>query len=185
MRKARVLAREMGSCSLRAVVAHVSTLGIAKDARLVRVVARSAVRMLASLEKDAAELSVVLCGNAQIQRLNREYRRKDRPTDVLSFSQLEGMPLAGMANLLGDVVISVPTARRQAKEHGRSLEDEVVFLLAHGLLHLLGLDHRTAAEERHMNAHTQELIAASARETARKPAKVRRKKPGSPRRRAV
>lgn len=132
--------------------------------------------MLQSIDQGNAELSVVLCGNAQIQRLNREYRQKDKPTDVLSFSQREGMHLAGTANLLGDVVISVPTARRQAKEHGRTLEQEVLFLLAHGVLHLLGLDHRTAAEERNMNARTEELLAA-ARKPARKPTKARAKPP--------
>lgn len=124
-------------------------------------VRRRAERMLAALRMDRAELSVLLCDDATIHALNREYRRKDRPTDVLAFAMREGEGGALHPALLGDVVISVETARRQAGEHGRTIVDEVTFLLAHGLLHLLGYDHRTAEEDRVMRARADALFAAA------------------------
>lgn len=122
---------------------------------------RRAERMLAALRMEGAELSVLLTDDATIHALNREYRRKDRPTDVLAFAMREGEGGALHPALLGDVVISVDTARRQAREHGRRIVDEVTFLLAHGLLHLLGYDHRTTEEDRVMRARTDALCAAA------------------------
>jgi probable rRNA maturation factor len=127
-------------------------------------------RMLAALALSGAELSVLLCDDATIHALNRQHRRKNKPTDVLAFALREGklptsvgsLPAArGRAEPLGDVVISLDTARRQAEERGRTLWDEVTLLLAHGLLHLIGYDHRTRAEERVMNARADMLIAAA------------------------
>ena len=86
------------------------------------------------------ELSIVLTDDAAIHALNHEWRGKDRPTDVLSFSQLEGAPTGSHA-VLGDVVISLDTAARQAQKLGFTLEEEVTRLLVHGVLHLLGHDH--------------------------------------------
>lgn len=110
------------------------------------------------------EVSLLLCGDETIRELNRDYREKDRPTDVLSFPQEEGpaMPL-GMAedeipHMLGDIVISVDTARRQAEEHGWSVQDEVEALFAHSLLHLLGYDHETPGEKAVMRARENELL---------------------------
>jgi probable rRNA maturation factor len=118
-------------------------------------------RMLRALALPKAELSVVVCDDPTIHALNRDHRKKDKPTDVLAFAQREGKPVKGTRDLLGDVVISLDTAQRQADEHGRSLWDEVTMLLAHGLLHLVGFDHRTRAEERIMNARTDVLVAAA------------------------
>ncbi|MGE0787124.1 MAG: rRNA maturation RNase YbeY [Sandaracinaceae bacterium] len=118
-------------------------------------------RMLGALRMEDAELSVLLCDDAVIHALNRDHRKKDRPTDVLAFSMREGVGGELHPQLLGDVVISLPTARRQATAAGRSTSAEVTFLLAHGLLHLLGFDHRTAAEERRMNARADALCAAA------------------------
>ena len=117
--------------------------------------------MLHALRLPAAELSVVLCDDPTIHALNRDHRKKDKPTDVLAFAQREGKPVKGTRDLLGDVVISLDTAQRQADEHDRSLWDEVTMLLAHGLLHLVGFDHRTRAEERIMNARADVLVAAA------------------------
>ena len=96
--------------------------------------------------------------------MNRDYRGQDRPTDVLSFPQEEGpaMPL-GMAeeeipHTLGDVIISVETAERQAGEHGWTLQDEVEALLVHGLLHLLGYDHETPSERAVMQERETALL---------------------------
>jgi probable rRNA maturation factor len=121
--------------------------------------------MLAALDLPRAELSIVLCDDAIIHVLNRDHRKKDRPTDVLAFALREG-PYAELAGaMLGDVVISLDTAARQAREKKVSLDREVTMLLAHGLLHLLGHDHRTRAEERRMTARTDALIAAAIRPT--------------------
>jgi probable rRNA maturation factor len=122
---------------------------------------RRAEKMLRALGMPDAELSILLCDDPTIHALNRTHRRKNKPTDVLAFAMREGRPMPGESGLLGDVVISLDTAARQAEELGRSLWDEVSWLLAHGLLHLVGYDHRTAAEERRMNARADMLIAAA------------------------
>lgn len=98
----------------------------------------------------AVEVSLV--DDAEIQELNAGYRAKNKPTDVLSFSQLEGevMPLGGEEILLGDLIISVETAVRQAQELHHSLAHEMAFLTAHGTLHLCGYDHDTSARRRAM-----------------------------------
>ncbi len=115
--------------------------------------------MLASLNLPDAELSILLCDDATIRDLNRSYRKKNKATDVLAFPMQEGPGPAGHPGLLGDVVISLPTATRQAAEHDRPIIQEVTFLLAHGLLHLLGYDHMTKREEREMTARTESLLA--------------------------
>lgn len=85
----------------------------------------------------SGEVSVVLAGDDLLRRLNREYRGRDRPTDVLSF------PGPGEGEGLGDVVISVPTAARNARRQGHSVQRELDILAVHGLLHVLGYDHET------------------------------------------
>lgn len=124
---------------------------------------RRAERMLGALSLAEAELSILVCDDAAMRALNRQHRRLDRPTDVLAFALREGERLRGGDALLGDIVISLETAQRQADEHGRTLWDEVTLLLAHGLLHLIGYDHDTVARERRMNARTDMLRAAAAR----------------------
>ena len=83
----------------------------------------------------------------QIRALNRKYLHRNRPTDVISFSQMEGEFAHLNTKLLGDVVISVETARRQAREAGSTLNDEITFLLIHGILHLIGYDHEGSAKK--------------------------------------
>jgi probable rRNA maturation factor len=122
--------------------------------------------MLQQLSLQGVELSIALVDDRVIRELNRDYRRLDRPTDVLAFAMEEGEALAepaGAPTQLGDVVISVPSARRQARARRRSVGDEVTMLLAHGLLHLLGHDHRTRREEQRMSRLTAELEAAARR----------------------
>jgi rRNA maturation RNase YbeY len=108
--------------------------------------ARSARRLLRGLRLADAELSLVVVSDRKMRALNRRYRGVDRPTDVLSFSQREG---AGRPpdGLLGDVVISLETVRRQAAVRGERLEREGQRLLIHGLLHLLGYDHERSAAD--------------------------------------
>jgi len=100
-----------------------------------------------------AEVSLSLVDDGEIHALNRSYLGEDHATDVLSFSQREGeapaLP-AGAAELLGDIVISTETAARQAATRGVTLDAELLHLAVHGLAHLCGLDHATAAEEQAM-----------------------------------
>jgi probable rRNA maturation factor len=126
-----------------------------------------AARMLRALRLEEMELSVLLTDDAGIRALNRAHRAMDRPTDVLAFSQHEdehgrfvGIPDA-REGLLGDVVVSLDTARRDAERARIPLEHEISLLLAHGLLHLCGLDHRTRDETRRMQARTQLLSWAA------------------------
>lgn len=96
----------------------------------------------------------------QIRALNKTYLHRDRPTDVMSFSQIEGESQVP-TKLLGDVVISVETARRQAREAHSTLHDEMTVLLIHGILHLLGYDHEGSARKRfQMNVKEKELFTS-------------------------
>jgi probable rRNA maturation factor len=91
-----------------------------------------------------AQVTVVLVGERAMRSLNKSWRGKDRPTDVLSFSQREGEGGDLHPEVLGDVVICVPVARRQAREAGHCLAAELDRLAVHGLLHLAGHDHETS-----------------------------------------
>lgn len=102
---------------------------------------------------DAVEVGLTLTGDAGIRALNRDFRKKDKPTDVLAFAMREGGG-PELPGLLGDVVVSVDTARRQAK---RGLEHEITFLWSHGLCHLLGYDHQNDRDERIMNQRMKSL----------------------------
>lgn len=101
--------------------------------------------ILAVLGEGEAELSLALIGDAEMRKLNARYRRKDYPTDVLSFPLEEKLPSA--ERLLGDVIISVEKARQQATERGRTRDEEMVTLLIHGIVHLLGYDHERSARD--------------------------------------
>ncbi len=113
---------------------------------------RLAARVLRAAVPGGGELSVLLVDDTAIAQLNAAYRGRPQPTDVLSFSQLEGATPTGAARaagdglLLGDVVISAETARRQARSRGRPLGEEIAALLIHGVLHLLGYDHERDRE---------------------------------------
>ena len=115
--------------------------------------------------ENACELSIAFVNDEEIHRLNREYRKIDRPTDVLSFALLEAQSPspsmsadAGAPTILGDVIISTETARRQADERGHSFERELSILLLHGILHLFGYDHETDEEAQRMEALEQQLL---------------------------
>ena len=118
--------------------------------------------MLAALDLAAdVELSVLFTGDAHIHALNRDYRRKNKPTDVLAFALREGELGDPDQAMLGDVVVSVETAARQAAKAKRPILAEVTMLLAHGVLHLLGWDHETAAQDRAMRRETARLVLAA------------------------
>jgi rRNA maturation RNase YbeY len=106
-----------------------------------------------------AELSILFIGDRAMRSLNHAWRGKDRTTDVLSFSLREGAFPNLRPDMLGDIVISVPVASRQAREEGRSLAREIDRLLVHGLVHLLGYDHeRGPREARRMVHKERELL---------------------------
>ncbi len=109
-----------------------------------------------------AEVGVLVTGDETVRRLNREYAGEDASTDVLAFSMQEGEEFVSPDNVLrlGEVIISYPTALRQAKEAGRPVDEEIAHLLVHGALHLLGYDHAEPADEQRMRAREQELLAA-------------------------
>jgi len=108
---------------------------------------RTAEAILTAARAETAELSVLLVSDRRMRALNRRYRKKDRATDVLAFPLQRGqiyfprLKINLSPVLLGDVVISMQTAKRQAKEFGHSLREEIERLLVHGILHLLGYDH--------------------------------------------
>lgn len=106
-------------------------------------IARFAERVLESLGRQKAEATIVLVGDRAIRRLNREFRGADRPTDVLSFPFGEELEPEGSPLYLGDVIISLETARRQAARRKIPFRRELQNLILHGLLHLCGYDHET------------------------------------------
>ena len=116
--------------------------------------------ILLFLECENQELSILLADDRKIRALNKQYRGQDRATDVLSFSQNEEKEESKPnSHLLGDVVISTVTAKRQTTEHGLTLQEEIVLLLIHGILHLLGFDHEQSNEKAcHMKKKTRELF---------------------------
>jgi len=134
------------------------------DARKLKKTARA---LLEAVDEAASTLSISIVSDREIQELNREHRGKDKPTDVLSFplveSTLDAQNAAGGGEherLLGDVVISVETARRQADAYDAPLQDEVNRLLIHGILHVLGHDHEEAGERARMEAEERRLATA-------------------------
>jgi rRNA maturation RNase YbeY len=121
---------------------------------------RRARRILAAVGRERAELSILLVDDAAIAALNQRYRGRARPTDVLAFSLLEGDHADRRGALLGDVVIGIETAARQARARRRRLDDEVARLLVHGALHLVGYDHLRSAEARRMRAQERRVWRA-------------------------
>jgi probable rRNA maturation factor len=107
----------------------------------------------------SADMTIVLTDDAQLHELNREYLGVDAPTDVLSFPASESDPETGTP-YLGDILISIPRAKQQAKASGHSVEDEVQLLVVHGTLHLLGHDHAEAAEKARMWKAQAEVMSS-------------------------
>ncbi len=130
-----------------------------------RMLVRRCCNAVLRMEKftDPAEISVTFVDNAQIQELNKQYRNKDVPTDVLSFPMGENGVYdenhTTGAKMLGDIVISMEKAVEQADRYGHSLEREVGYLSAHSMLHLLGYDHEDGGMERvHMREKEEQVM---------------------------
>ncbi len=127
------------------------------DSRLLR---SRAVRVLREVGQANSELSIAIVLDDEIAALNSEHRGERSATDVLSFSLHEGEHIGHRGKLLGDVVIGIETAARQARAAHRGLEEEVARLLIHGILHLLGWDHEESAEAKLMRAEERRLWRA-------------------------
>ncbi len=132
----------------------------AVDRASLRSLARSAAReALAGAEwPKEGEVSVVFVADDEIRQLNARYRGVDRPTDVLAFALSEGDAADIDAEVLGDVVVSVDAARRQARRRRHSLRAELALLVVHGTLHLVGFDHDAAAATRRMRRVERECL---------------------------
>ncbi len=115
--------------------------------------------VLCALSHEESELSISLVGDEEMIGLNQRFRAEGKPTDVLSFSLLEGDHAEFHGDLLGEVVIDVEVAARQAPVFGHDLDTEMTRLLIHGTLHLLGHDHQRAEEAWAMEAAEDSLWA--------------------------
>ena len=117
-------------------------------------------KIMNHLDCQNTEVSILLTKDKDIRLLNKKFRSIDQPTDVLSFpqNQDEDPPIPG-EKILGDVAVSLDTAKIQANEHGLILKEEIVLLLIHGILHLLGYDHEASEQEdQKMRSKTRELF---------------------------
>ncbi len=109
---------------------------------------------------NSKELSLVLMSDSQITQINRDYLGRDKPTNVISFSMAEGEFCGPETGLLGDVIVSVDTAFRHAAQSGEVPDDEVLYLIIHGILHIVGYDHETGEERRKMRKKEAEIFSA-------------------------
>jgi len=122
---------------------------------------RSARTVLRYLGRPRDEVSILLVDDREIRDMNRTYLKRDRPTNVIAFPMHEGPFRDLHPRLLGDVVISIETAARDAAKEGVTLEDEILFLMIHGVLHLLGYDHKgTGADGRRMRDQERRVFDA-------------------------
>jgi len=125
----------------------------------------NAVSKIVRLPKDS-EVSIMIVDNSYIQELNFIYRQQNRPTDVLSFAMNElsddepDYDSSEELNILGDIVLSLEQASLQSNEYGHSLERELGYLVAHGMLHLMGYDHETDEEARVMRSLEEKIMQA-------------------------
>ncbi len=108
------------------------------------------------------QLDLVLITDRKMQSLNKEYRKKNSPTDVISFAYLEVIKFGRETDdvIAGDVFISIDTAKRQAEEKGHSLKHELAILFVHGGLHCFGFDHKTDKQEAEMEKWAKKILRA-------------------------
>jgi probable rRNA maturation factor len=130
--------------------------GSGVDARALKATVKA---LLQALDEENSAVSISFVNDAAIRKINREHRGKDAPTDVLSFPLIDdSMPDPEIGErLLGDIVISVDTARRQAAEYDAPLQREIYRLVIHGLLHIMGHDHMEPDERAEMETQERRL----------------------------
>ncbi len=121
---------------------------------------RSSVKILRILESEDSELSLTFVDNAGIADINRQYLGRNYPTNVIAFSMNEGKFGDVNPDILGDIIISTETALRDAEAGDLSLEDELDYLIIHGVLHLLGYDHELPGEAKKMKEKEKETFFA-------------------------
>ena len=115
--------------------------------------------LVKELNLDNCMFNIIFITNEEIHKINKEYRKVDRPTDVISFALEDNKDIEYKDfRLLGDIYISVDRAIEQAREYNHSLKRELCFLSTHGILHLLGYDHQTKKEEEIMFTKQKELL---------------------------
>ena len=112
--------------------------------------------LVKKLKVQHQECSITFCGTKEIQALNRRYRSKNKPTDVLSFPMED-------EKILGDIIIAIPVVKRQAKLYDNTFEEELIYLIIHGLCHLIGHDHDAAAKTKAMQKAEAVLIKLMAK----------------------
>ena len=115
-------------------------------------------KILRTLENEDSEISLTFVDDAGITEINRQYLGRNYPTNVIAFSMNEGEFGDVNPNLLGDIIISTETALRDAEGGGLSLEDELDYLIIHGVLHLLGYDHELPGEAEEMKEKEKEIF---------------------------
>ncbi|MFA6306135.1 MAG: rRNA maturation RNase YbeY [Candidatus Gracilibacteria bacterium] len=118
------------------------------------------VRFSKFFEKKSGKISLIIVDDKKIRKINSEYRGFDEPTDVISFEYADDSFVVGGENIVavGDIFISLDTAKRQAKEHGHSLDKEFEILFVHGLLHVIGFDHKNDKEEKEMEKQAKKIL---------------------------
>jgi probable rRNA maturation factor len=120
-------------------------------------------KVLAEAEIEDQEVSLLLTDNNEMKELNQHFRGIDEPTDVLAFAVNDGEEIPSFEALLGDIVISIPYMKKQALELGVSLQEELLRLFIHGVLHLIGYDHEVSEEEAEKMAREEERILDAVR----------------------
>ena len=118
------------------------------------------IKSVLKTQKNIKEFNIIFVDDEEIQRINREYRKIDRVTDVISFALCDD-PDNEMVDELGDIFIDLDQAFRQADDYGHSITREVAFLAVHGYLHLCGYDHMTKEDEEVMFKKQEEILAAA------------------------
>lgn len=113
------------------------------------------------LFKRDGQIELIFIDDVRIKAINKEYRKKNAPTDVISFAYLEVTDYENQEGevIVGDIFISIDTAKKQAKEKGHTLKMEMAILFVHGLLHLFGFDHQTDAEEDEMEGWAKKILS--------------------------
>ena len=132
---------------------------IAKPEPLLRRAARIAIEVGRGSNPIPAAVAIALIGDPAMRKLNRLYRGKDKPTNVLSFPAIQSSHARLAGENLGDIALALGTIRREAKEQGKSLADHLTHLVVHGVLHLLGYDHETGRQAERMESLERKALA--------------------------
>ena len=141
------------------IVVRIDSLPAIQVGEEMESIVEKAVRKTLVLENsEDCEVSLFLTDDVNIHKLNRLYRNVDRPTDVLAFAMREGVDGELNREILGDIVISIPTAEKQANTYGHSLETEMSLLAIHGVLHLLGCEHERNDDIQVMQRKQKEIL---------------------------